>query len=121
MRSSEALRLGEWIGLALAPLVFLPQAWFLSYAALFQHAGLGGAHPFTPSVSPESVPSGRLVWELWAMGTLPVACIQALVVTPLVCLWVLRTPGKNRRTLVQLSLLLSLVTLILSVCILLLV
>ncbi len=55
------------------------------------------------------------------MSTLPVACVQALVITPLVCLWVLRTPGKNRRTLVQLSLLLSLVTLLLSVCILLLV
>jgi len=114
LKTAEPLRWSELPGLLIAPLALLPQACFMSYVVLFPDGQLGGIHYTAPSVGLESGFSGRLLWWLWALWTTPVAFAQALVVTPLVCLWLLRRPGRARRRVVAISLAISVLTLILS-------
>lgn len=106
--STKRLGWVELLGLALIPVVLLPQLWILGCAFFWPSGGLG-VFP-SPQPARESGPADSLVWGIWALFATPAAFIQAFVVMPLVALRILLSPTQSRQKIVLVAIALSILS-----------
>ena len=112
MKRARRFSWPELAGLFLAQSSLIAQSCFL-LGVLF--GGLGSfPERQLSSVSTESMSSPNLVWGLWALFITPIVLAETLVLEPIVCLWILRSPTPLRRRVVLGSVLLTIVNLALS-------
>jgi hypothetical protein len=105
--ASKGFGWGELLGLALVPVVLLPQLWVVGCALFWPDLGLGSFPSPRITPAPEAMSFEGILWGLWAFFATPVAFVQAFVLMPLVALRILRRPTRQRRLVVLLAIALS--------------